>query len=72
MITEAKIPTETTRLVDQFGPNRDKCRHSNTTRSSTVPVNPIESTDREIDQHVYQLYGLTDDEIRIVEEATPQ
>ncbi len=30
----------------------------------------IEATDREIDQLVYELYGLTDDEIRIVEEAT--
>jgi len=25
---------------------------------------------RQIDQLVYELYGLTDDEIRIVEEAT--
>jgi hypothetical protein len=30
----------------------------------------IDATDREIDQLVYELYGLTDDEIRIVEEAT--
>ena len=30
----------------------------------------IDATDRRIDQLVYQLYGLTDDEIRIVEEAT--
>ena len=30
----------------------------------------IDATDRQIDQLVYQLYGLTDDEIRIVEEAT--
>ena len=30
----------------------------------------IEATDRQIDQLVYQLYGLTDDEIRIVEAAT--
>ncbi len=30
----------------------------------------IESTDAKIDQLVYELYGLTDDEIRIVEEAT--
>ena len=30
----------------------------------------IDRTDREIDQLVYELYGLTDDEIRIVEEAT--
>ncbi len=30
----------------------------------------IEATDREIDRVVYELYGLTDDEIKIVEEAT--
>jgi hypothetical protein len=31
---------------------------------------PDTATDRQIDQLVYQLYGLTDEEIRIVEEAT--
>jgi type II restriction/modification system DNA methylase subunit YeeA len=30
----------------------------------------IVATDRQIDQLVYQLYGLTEDEIKIVEEAT--
>ena len=30
----------------------------------------IEATDRQIDQLVYELYGLSDDEIKIVEEAT--
>jgi hypothetical protein len=30
----------------------------------------IDATDRQIDQLVYELYGLTDEEIRIVEEAT--
>lgn len=30
----------------------------------------IAATDRQIDQLVYELYGLTDQEIRIVEEAT--
>jgi len=30
----------------------------------------IDKTDSEIDQMVYELYGLTDDEIKIVEEAT--
>jgi hypothetical protein len=29
-----------------------------------------DATDRQIDSLVYQLYGLTDDEIRIVEDAT--
>jgi hypothetical protein len=28
--------------------------------------------DRQIDQLVYELYALTDEEIRIVEEATPR
>jgi hypothetical protein len=30
----------------------------------------IEATDREIDRLVYELYGLSEDEIAIVEEAT--
>jgi hypothetical protein len=30
----------------------------------------IDAADKQIDQLVYQLYGLTDEEIRIVEEAT--
>lgn len=30
----------------------------------------IDKTDNEIDQMVYELYGLTKDEINIVEEAT--
>ena len=30
----------------------------------------VEATDREIDRLVYELYGLSDEEIRIVEEAT--
>lgn len=32
----------------------------------------IAAVDRQIDQLVYELYGLTEDEIRIVEEATAQ
>jgi len=30
----------------------------------------IDATDRQIDQFVCELYGLTDEEIKIVEEAT--
>jgi len=36
----------------------------------TVLQRQIEATDREIDRLVYALYGLTDEEIAIVEEAT--
>jgi hypothetical protein len=32
--------------------------------------NGAQASDREIDQLVYQLYGLTEEEIKIVEEAT--
>ncbi len=30
----------------------------------------IEATDRQIDRLVYELYGLTEEEIKVVEEAT--
>ena len=36
----------------------------------TVRQRQIEATDRHIDRLVYELYGLTDEEIAIVEEAT--
>jgi len=39
-------------------------------RSTTRTEREVEPTDRQIDQLVYELYGLTDDEIKIVEEAT--
>jgi hypothetical protein len=32
----------------------------------------IDTTDRQIDQVVYEFYGLTEEEIKIVEEATTQ
>ena len=38
----------------------------------TVLQRQIEATDRQIDTLVYELYGLTDDEIRIVEESAAQ
>ncbi|OFW72619.1 MAG: hypothetical protein A2W02_02955 [Alphaproteobacteria bacterium RBG_16_64_48] len=40
-----------------------------TPQESTVIQRQIEATDRQIDQLVYELYGLTDEEIRIVEES---
>lgn len=41
-----------------------------TPTDKTAIQRQIDATDRQIDQLVYQLYGLTDDEIKIVEEAT--
>jgi len=34
------------------------------------PVSPTEATDRQINALVYELYGLGDEEIEIVEDAT--
>ena len=39
-------------------------------RERTVIGAQISATDRQIDRLVYELYGLTDNEIGIVEEAT--
>jgi predicted type IV restriction endonuclease len=41
-----------------------------TDHERTALARQIEATDREIDRLVYELYGLSDEEIRIVEEAT--
>ena len=41
-----------------------------TAREKTVVQRQIHTTDRLIDNLVYELYGLTENEIRIVERAT--
>ena len=38
--------------------------------NKTAGDRQIEAADREIDRLVYELYGLSDEEIAIVEEAT--
>ncbi len=42
-----------------------------TAHENTVIQRQIDTIDRQIDHLVYELYGLTDDEMRIVDEATP-
>ncbi len=39
-------------------------------REQTVIGHQIAATDRQIDRLVYELYGLAEEEIKIVEEAT--
>jgi len=41
-----------------------------TEHDKTIIQRQIDATDKQIDQLVYELYGLTDEEIKIVEEAT--
>ena len=38
-------------------------------KAQTLKVE-IDKTDKQIDRMVYQLYGLTDEEIKIVEDST--
>jgi hypothetical protein len=40
---------------------------ANTPNERTILQRQIDATDREIDRLVYDLYGLSDDEIKIVE-----
>lgn len=48
----------------------EQINRANTSHQKTLLQRQIESTDREIDRLVYELYGLTEEEIAIVEEAT--
>jgi len=43
---------------------------ANTDHDRTTSQRQIDATDSQIDKFVYELYGLSDDEIKIVEEAT--
>lgn len=46
-------------------------RHESRTDHARIVLEwQIEATNRQIDRLVYELYGLTDEEIAIVEEAT--
>jgi len=46
-----------------------KLASSGTDHDKTLLARRIEATDRQIDKLVYELYGLTGEEIGIVEEA---
>ncbi|HUG69890.1 MAG TPA: TaqI-like C-terminal specificity domain-containing protein [Pirellulaceae bacterium] len=57
-------------LVERMPTLHDKSATAKTTHERTALARQIEATDQEIDRLVYELYGLTDEEIHIVEEAT--
>jgi hypothetical protein len=57
-------------LVEQMLDMNTRIRTQKTQHQREVVRRRIEATDQEIDRLVYELYGLTDEEIRIVEEAT--
>jgi hypothetical protein len=57
-------------LVEQLLDLHARLSKAKTDHERTVTQRQIEATDREIDRLVYELYGLTDDEIAIVEQGT--
>ena len=58
-------------LVDQILSLHKQLASANTDHDKTVIQRQIDATDRQIDQLVYELYGLTEEEIKIVEEGSP-
>lgn len=56
-------------LVDRMLALSRKLLNAQTDHSKTLLIRQIEATDRQIDRLVYDLYGLTDEEISIVEDA---
>ena len=58
------------RLVQRMLELHQELPAAKTPTEKTALERQIEATDRQIDQLVYELYGLTEEEIKIVEEAT--
>ncbi|MCH7838793.1 MAG: hypothetical protein IID38_00950 [Planctomycetes bacterium] len=57
-------------LVERMLSLHKQLASAKTPTDKTAIQRQIDATDRQIDQLVYELYDLTDEEIRIVEEAT--
>jgi hypothetical protein len=64
-------PDRLVALVQQMLDLHKQLSAAKTPHEKAALQRQIDATDRQIDQLVYELYGLTDDEIRIVEEAAP-
>ncbi len=58
-------------LVDQMLELHKQLALAITDHDKTVIQRQIDPTDRQIDQLVYELYGLTEEEVKIVEEGSP-
>jgi type II restriction/modification system DNA methylase subunit YeeA len=56
-------------MVEVAEPLHQQLAAAKLEHEQTARKRQIAATDRQIDQLVYELYGLTDDEIKIVEES---
>jgi len=68
--TESDIQRRVVGAVRSAQELRQAASAARTDHETHLIQRQIDATDKQIDQHVYELYGLTDKEIRIVEEAT--
>jgi type I restriction-modification system DNA methylase subunit/predicted type IV restriction endonuclease len=59
-------------LVEGMLSLHSRLAEAKTEHAKTLLGRQIEATDRQIDQLVYQLYGLSDEEVRIVEQAVSE
>ena len=57
-------------LVEQMYSLKKQLAVANTGHEKTAFQRQIDATDRQIDKLVYELYGLTDEEIAIVERGS--
>ena len=58
-------------LVERMLELHKQLAEAKTPQAKTVLQRQIEATDRQIDRLVFELYGLTEEEIKIVEEQPP-
>ena len=70
-LKEKELHDSIVALVDQMLSLHKQLASAKTAHDKTVIQRQIDATDRQIDQLVYKLYGLTEDEIWIVEEGLP-
>ncbi|MFB3918311.1 MAG: Eco57I restriction-modification methylase domain-containing protein [Terriglobales bacterium] len=67
-----KVHDDLVCLVETMLSLQSRVLRSRTEQERSVLQRQVDATDRQIDQLVYQLYGLTDEEIAIVENSGPQ
>jgi type I restriction-modification system DNA methylase subunit len=67
---EQTVPERIVELVGEILSLHKTIQSAKTEHEKSILQRQIDATDKQIDQLVYELYGLTDEEIRIVEEVT--